>query len=61
MTTLLQNQLINGVAAIVKQGDQYELVPAAVAEKIAQRDESRVILQNQKDNQEIDEDDNTED
>ncbi|HJP38996.1 MAG TPA: DUF2058 domain-containing protein [Gammaproteobacteria bacterium] len=46
VTALLQTQLSNGLIAIVKLGDQYELVPSPVAEKIAQRDESRIILQN---------------
>lgn len=33
----------DGRLAIVKQGDRYELVPRPVAEKIALRDESRII------------------
>jgi len=43
--------------AIIKLGDQYELVPSPVAEKIAQRDESRIILQNQASKDSGDEDD----
>ena len=39
-------QLSAGVLAIVKQGDQHEIVPRQVADKIAERDESRVIAQN---------------
>ena len=38
-------QLSAGVLAIVKQGDQHEIVPRQVADKIAERDESRVIAQ----------------
>jgi uncharacterized protein YaiL (DUF2058 family) len=57
VTALLQTQLINGLIAIIKLGDQYELVPSPVAEKIAQRDESRIILQNQANNDSGDEDD----
>jgi uncharacterized protein YaiL (DUF2058 family) len=42
---LIQSQLSRGQLAIVKQGDGYELVPAIVADKIAQRDESRIVSQ----------------
>lgn len=38
-----QAQLGNGVLSIVKSGDQYELLPSPIADKIAQRDPSRVI------------------
>ncbi|WP_238946803.1 DUF2058 domain-containing protein [Seongchinamella unica] len=38
-----QKQLSAGRLAIVKQGDKYEIVPWPVAEKIAERDSSRVI------------------
>lgn len=44
VTSLEQKQLSAGLLAIAKQGDQYEIVPRVVAEKIAQRDENRVIL-----------------
>ena len=57
VTGLLQIQLSNGLIAIVKLGDRYELVPTPVAEKIAQRDESRIILQNQASKDSGDEDD----
>ena len=57
VTALLQTQLSNGLIAIIKLGDQYELVPSPVAEKIAQRDESRIILQNQASKNSGDEDD----
>ena len=45
----LQDQLTKGQIAIVKlsvgsEGDRYELVPANVAAKIKQRDESRVLV-----------------
>ncbi len=50
VTSKLQNQLINGVLAIVKEPDaqsgQYALLPRAVAEKIAQRDDSVIIALN---------------
>lgn len=58
---LLQKQLGSGRLAIVtfiKDGDdRYELVPAVIAEKIAQRDESSVVQMNQISETEIDEDD----
>jgi uncharacterized protein YaiL (DUF2058 family) len=43
VTALQQQQLAAGVLAIVKQGDQYEIVPGPVAAKIAERDETRII------------------
>lgn len=43
VTALEQKQLAAGVLAIVKQGDQYELLPRQVADKIAERDAARVI------------------
>ncbi|MEQ9462504.1 MAG: DUF2058 domain-containing protein [Haliea sp.] len=39
-----QKQLAAGNLAIVKQGDQYELLPWPIAAKIAERDSSRVIV-----------------
>ena len=57
VTTLLQNQLSRGLIAIVKLAEGYELVPNAVAEKIAQRDDSIILLKNQATADEIDEDD----
>jgi uncharacterized protein YaiL (DUF2058 family) len=47
VTALQQRQLSAGVLAIAKQGDQYEIVPHVVAEKIAQRDAARVIFPEQ--------------
>ncbi len=46
LTEKLHNQLSKGQMAIVKLADRYELVARAVAEKISQRDASRVILLN---------------
>ena len=48
-----QKQLSSGLLAIAKQGDQYEIVPRAVAEKIAERDEARVILRSEVDDSEL--------
>ncbi|MDH5353868.1 MAG: DUF2058 domain-containing protein [Gammaproteobacteria bacterium] len=61
VTPLLQNQLGTGRLAIVtfpRNGDDsYELVPAVIAEKIAQRDQNSVVQLNQVSETEIDEDD----
>ncbi|MFT6551472.1 MAG: hypothetical protein ACJA1I_001512 [Zhongshania marina] len=55
---LLQTQLIKGVIALVKLKEGYELVPAAIADKIKQRDESVVLVHNTKPaNEPVDEDD----
>jgi uncharacterized protein YaiL (DUF2058 family) len=43
VSALEQKQLFAGVLAIVKQGDQYEILPRPVADKIAERDQDRVI------------------
>ncbi len=40
-----QQQLVKGILAIVKLGDEYELVPAAIADKIRQRDETLILSQ----------------
>jgi uncharacterized protein YaiL (DUF2058 family) len=55
VTPTIQRRLTNGLLAIVSYGDGYELVPAQVAEKIAERDSSYVIALNNK--QETPEDD----
>ena len=52
----VQEQLSKGRLAIVKLGEGYELVPAAVADKIRQRDEACVVSQ-QAASQDVDEDD----
>jgi uncharacterized protein YaiL (DUF2058 family) len=57
LTAALQEQLIKGKIAIVKLAEQFDLVPAPVAEKIRQRDEGIVVLQNSNDSTEIDEND----
>jgi hypothetical protein len=43
VTSLEQKQLSAGILAIVKQGDQYEIVPRPVADKIAERGPERVV------------------
>lgn len=55
ISATLQRRLTNGLLAIVKLNDGYELVPAPVAERIAQRDPASIIALNAK--QETPEDD----
>lgn len=43
VTSLEQKQLSAGVLAIVKQGDKYEVIPRSIADKIAERDQDRVV------------------
>jgi uncharacterized protein len=43
---LINRQILNGQLAIVKADDTYELVPRIVADKIAQRDRSFIIVLN---------------
>ena len=52
----IQKDLNKGFLAIVKSGNSYELVPAVIAEKIAQRDNSYVLLINNE-AEAVDEDD----
>ncbi len=56
VSPLIQEQLANGRLAIAKLGDRYEVVPAVVADKIKQRDESYILSQ-QAVSTDIDEDD----
>jgi hypothetical protein len=42
---VVQKQLANGRLAIVKLADEYELVPAIIADKISQRNDSVVLSQ----------------
>ncbi|MFT5084466.1 MAG: hypothetical protein ACI9Y1_002521 [Lentisphaeria bacterium] len=53
----IQQQLTLGQLAIVKLDGNYEVVPAKVAEKIAQRDESFIVNQVQKTAATLEEDD----
>ena len=53
----LQDQLSRGQLAIARLGERYELVPAAVAEKICQRDADAVVLHNRGQDTPADEDD----
>ena len=42
----MQTQLANGLLAIARLGEGYEVIPAAVADKIRQRAESAIVVQN---------------
>lgn len=53
----VQQQLINGIVAIVRFGDSYAMVPKRVAEKIAQRDDKAVVVLNEVAKDAVDEDD----
>ncbi len=57
LTQQLQNDVINGRLAIAKLADGYELLPAAAAEKIMQRDASVIVLLNRDERATVDEDD----
>jgi uncharacterized protein YaiL (DUF2058 family) len=57
VTNLLHTQLSKGLIAIVLLDGQYELVPAAVADKISQRDGNIVFMQTRSNTDVIDEDD----
>lgn len=57
VTETLLAQLSRGQIAIARLGDSYELVPAAIAEKIAQRDESCIVLHHHKSEEVVAEDD----
>ncbi|UJF17120.1 DUF2058 domain-containing protein [Vibrio sp. SS-MA-C1-2] len=52
-----QRLLNNGKLAIVHYLEGYEVVAGGVAEKIAQRDDAVVVVQNEVDNSSVDEDD----
>lgn len=46
ITELLQDRLAYGILAVVRLGEGYELVPRIIAEKIAQRDPSAIVVLN---------------
>ena len=52
-----QRQLLAGLVAIVVLGEQYELVPLKVAEKISQRDAACVVTLSRSDSIQVEEDD----
>lgn len=46
LTESVRDRLVRGVLAIVRLDGKYELVPADIAERIAERDERYVVLRN---------------
>ncbi|SHI21318.1 DUF2058 domain-containing protein [Ferrimonas marina] len=57
VTPALQQGLVNGQLAIATLDDKYHLIATAVAEKVAQRDASAIVLLNDKAKDAVDEDD----
>lgn len=55
VTERARKQLANGQLAVCVLGESYKVVPAGVADKIAQRDASYIVLNNEV--EEVDEDD----
>jgi len=53
----MQAHLVNGRLAIVRLGEAYEVVPAPIADKVAQRDPDAVVLRNDPASDVVDEDD----
>ena len=54
---IIQTQLVNGRLAIARYLEGYEVIPAAVADKIALRDQESIVLNNVVDKSIVDEDD----
>jgi hypothetical protein len=54
---VLQRQLSRGQVAIVRRGDSYQLIPAAIAAKIRERDPQAVLVLHQAAEQVAEEDD----
>ena len=46
VTETLRDQLGRGLIAVVRLGEEYELIPAAVADKIRQRDAAAIVVHN---------------
>lgn len=46
VASTVQRQIVNGVLTITRLGEAYHLVPTVVADKIAQRDESFIVVTN---------------
>lgn len=57
LSTSVQQQVIRGQLAIVRQGEDYALVPRVVADKIAERDEQAVVVANTRTEDNLAEDD----
>lgn len=53
----IQDQLVSGRLAIARYLDSYAIVPGVVADKISQRDEETIIVNNTSTEEDLDEDD----
>lgn len=53
----VQQQIIRGQLIVVRAGDNYELIPKVVSDKISERDPDYIVVANQKTQEAIDEDD----
>ncbi len=56
LTEPQRNAVISGALAVVKYGEQYDVIPRKAAEKIAERDNSRVLVCNDNADDSADED-----
>jgi uncharacterized protein YaiL (DUF2058 family) len=57
VTVTQQDQLVRGLIAVARLGEQFELVPAVIAEKLRQRDSDAVVVLNDKSSTALAEDD----
>ena len=57
VTATQQDQLVRGLIAIARLGEQFELVPAVIAGKLRQRDADAVVVMNDKSSNAVDADD----
>jgi uncharacterized protein YaiL (DUF2058 family) len=57
LTPAIQQQLVRGQIGIARLGEDYALIPAKVASKVMERDETKIVLLNDKDSDVADEDD----
>ncbi|WP_347330029.1 DUF2058 domain-containing protein [Marinimicrobium locisalis] len=53
----VQRQIIRGQLVVVRAGENYELIPKVVSDKIAERDPGYIVVANQKPDDSVDEDD----
>lgn len=53
----VQQQIIRGQLIVVRAGENYELIPKVVSDKISERDPDYIVVANQKTQEAVDEDD----
>jgi uncharacterized protein len=49
VTSVMADQLARGMLAVVRLGENFEVVPTAIADKIAERDQAAVVVRHQRD------------